>query len=153
MIALQLPSMFGVASLTLSASMRFHYFRLPFFLHPFPLAPPFHSQLRCTTLGLCAEDVGGRGARATGRYTHKKLYLEAERRSSSAGWRRDGAEQKRARAFIDFQKDVTKFLHRGCVHTCCFNPCDFDNIHDFSAWRSNFILRSSLSCTLHPNIF
>ena len=46
-------------------------FRFLFFLHLSPLAPPFHSQLRCTTLGLCAEAASGRGAGATGRHTQK----------------------------------------------------------------------------------
>ena len=56
--------------------------------------PSSHPQLRCTTLGLWSEAVGERGARSKKR-VNEKSYLEVERRSISAGWRRDGAEKKR----------------------------------------------------------
>ena len=113
--------------------------------------PPFHSQLRCTTLGLCAEMwVEGGPAQREG--TPKKSYLEAERRSSSAGWRRDGAEQKRARAFVDFRKDVTKFFPHASFTNFRPIPSNFIKTPEFSFSAAEFITHPFVIHVARPHI-
>ena len=84
--------------------------------------------------------------------TPKNSYLEAERRSSSAGWRRDGAEQKRARAFIDFRKDVTMFFLHASVST--FHPIlsNFVKTIGFSSSAAKFIAHPFVNHAARPNI-
>ena len=84
--------------------------------------------------------------------THKNSYLEAERRSSSAGWRRDGAEQKRARAFIDFQKDVTKFFHYARLPTFQLISSNFVKTREFSSSAAEFITRPFVIHAARPHI-
>ena len=77
--------------------------------------PSSHPQLRCTTLGLWSEAVGERGARSKKR-VNEKSYLEVERRSISAGWRRDGAEKKRTAARINLSSLRLFFLFLEFCH-------------------------------------